>query len=145
MITVAVDFRFHFASSCEVHTWVRFKHILAHFHPYSLIRSASTFMTPPLQALFSYSSFSSSSPLLSSFPFPSCHHLSFLFLSSPFTSPSPFPCSHCILIQHQRAPVAPAGWPLASHFLSCSPAIQQWRAPSGLSGPQGVHQKPPLG
>jgi len=64
-----------------------------------------------------------------------CHHLSGIT----------FPLCPSILIQHQRAPVAPAGWPRASHFLSCFRAIQWWRASSGLSGPQGVHQKPALG
>lgn len=89
-------------------------------------------------------------------PFPACHHLSVplpfslllifppLFRPPLLTPPSPLPCSQ-LYFQHQRTPVAPAGWLLASHFLSCSPSIQQWRAPSGLSRPQGVHQKPPLG
>ena len=98
-----------------------------------------------------YSSFSPSPHL--SLPFPFSHYLTSPLLTSPHLS-SPllssyltitFPLLPSILIQHQRAPLAPAGWPLASHFLSCSPAIQRWRAPSGLSRPQGVHQKPPLG
>lgn len=67
--------------------------------------------------------------------------LFFIFISLPIT----FTLHPAMLIQHQPplspSPMAPAGWPPASHFLSRSPAIQRWRAPSGLSGPRGVHQK----
>lgn len=73
------------------------------------------------------------------------HQSCSLLSSSPLLSPFPSSLLSFLFIQHQRAPVAPVGWPLASHFLPCSAAIQRWRALSGLSRPQGVRQKPRLG
>lgn len=52
------------------------------------------------------------------------------------TSPSP------LCFQHQRAVMAPAGWPPASYFLphALLPFILI-QAPSGLSGPMGYNQR----
>lgn len=75
---------------------------------------------------------------------PECYFLIlFMMLESP--DPPGLLSRPFELLQHQRVPVAPVGWPLASHFLPCSPAFQWWRALSGLSRPQGVYQKPPQG
>lgn len=66
--------------------------------------------------------------------------ISFLLSSiiSPCAGPQPSP----LWFQHQRALVAPAGWPLVSHFLPvCTAAIQLGQAPSGLSGPQRASQQ----
>lgn len=58
------------------------------------------------------------------------------FIISPWACPQPSP------LQHQRVLVAPAGWPLVSHFLPmCSAAILVGQAPLGLSGPQRASQQ----
>lgn len=93
-------------------------------------------------AIISYFLFTHFSVTFASFFF---HQSRSLLSSSPLLSPFPSPLLSFLFIQHQRAPVAPVGWPLASHFLPCSAAIQQCRALSGLSRPQGVRQKPRLG